>query len=157
MPTRIFLEETPLRLQPEGAAPAITLPLDLASLLAAGLARFPPAESALEGAIATVEDALMPHVAALRRYPLDVLQGDGALLEDIARAAGRGAPVQQGLRLSVEEVERVFNRLVDVAAGMPARSLEIPESPRFVAALLVVREILHHVGYQWLEITARND
>lgn len=157
MPIRIFLEETPLRLQPDHAAPAITLPFDLASLLAAGLSRFPPSGAALENAIATVEDALMPHVAALRRYPLDVLQGDGSLLQDIARATGRGAPVQQGLRLSIEEVERLFNRLADVAAGMPARTQEIPESPRFVAALLVVREILHHVGYQWLEITARND
>lgn len=45
-------------------------------------------------------------------------------------------------------MERVFNRFVDVVGGWPARQAGIAESPRQAAVLVLVREILHHVGLQ---------
>lgn len=152
MPTRIFLDEAPLRLQPDAPAGALHLPMSVHELMDAGLARFPPSEIAMENAIAHIEDGLMPLIPKLRESAHEVLQATGPLLRMIAQAAGY-PPTQSTLRISTEELERVFNRVVDVAAGLPARSQGIPESAEFVAALLVIREILHHVGYAALEIT----
>lgn len=154
MPTRIFLDETPLRLQAdESMAEAILLPLDLSSLLSGTLKRFPPSTYALETAIAAIEDSLMPAIPALRHYPLELLQGEGRYLHELATVVGHGLS-RHVLRLSIDELERVFNRVVDVAAGMPARSVQIPESLGFVATVLVLREVMHHAGYLQLEFSS---
>lgn len=147
MTTRLFLDATPIRLQPPHGAP-VTLPLSLEQLLAAGLRHFPPAEVALEQAIALTEDALMPRIPALRAAPPDVLQLADPSLQALPALLGRSAPVT----LQLDDVEQAFNRLADVAAGLPARSLGVPEQPRFVAALLVVRELMHHVGWRQLQL-----
>ena len=147
MTTRLYLHATPITLQPAHGE-AIALALSLDRLLADGLARFPPGEAAIERAIATTEDALMPHVAALRAHPLEVLwvADDGlaalpTLLGDEART-----------RWHIDAVERAFNLLADVAAGLPAHRAGLPAQPRFIAALVVVRELMHHVGWQQLQL-----
>lgn len=148
MPTRLHLDTAPITLQQQGTD-AVVLPLSLDQLLADGLQRFPPSGQALEQAIATTEDALMPQVAALRAHPLGRL-----LLADAALAALPDLLAQPRTRAtwSIDEVERAFNHLADVAAGLPAHRVGLPEQPRFVAALLVVRELMHHVGWEELQL-----
>jgi hypothetical protein len=147
MSTRLYLDTAPIRLQP-AQGEAITLQLSLEQLLAAGLGHFPPTELALEQAIATTEDALMAQMPALRAQPLELLQLADQTLAELPAVLGQPA----GAPLTVEAVERAFNQLVAVAAGLPARSLGIPEQPQFVAALLVVRELMHHVGWKELQL-----
>ena len=152
MSTRIFLDEAPLRLLAEAtAAEPVTLPLDLSSLLDSGLQLFPPSERALESAIALIEDALMPCIPALRRYPLDLLRCEGAFMPQLGDAAGCASGTGT-VQLSIDALERVFNRIADVAAGIPARSVQIPQSPGLVVTVLLLREIMHHVGYPQLEV-----
>lgn len=121
----------------------IALPWSLAALARRVGMGFPPREAALEAAIAEVEDALMPQIPALRRGGGDVLSvagGQGAAI--VALAAGTGA--REG---SLDQVERLFNRLACVAAGRPAAVEGLPEDAGLALALLLVRETLHHAGY----------
>ncbi len=147
MATRLYLDATPIRLQP-AQGDVVTLPLSLAQLLAEGLGRFPPSEHALEQAIATTEDALMPQVPALRMHPQELLQLADPSLSTLPAMLGR----MEAATFHIDEVEQAFNQVVDVAAGMPARSLGVPEESHFVAALLVVRELMHHAGWKQLQL-----
>lgn len=139
----LYLDENPIRLQP-AHGPGIGLPLTLASLLEDGLRRFPPSEAALEQAIARTEDALMPQIPALRAHPHLRLDCSDAVLQPLAGLLG--LPEQSEQLLDIEQVERAFNQVAQVAAGLPARAAGLSEHPGFVAALLVLRELMHHLG-----------
>lgn len=145
MNLQLHLQEAAIRLQAPHAA-AVLLPLSLDDLLAAGLSVFPPGEAALEQAIQRVEDALMPAIPALRQPGATGLECADPLLAASGRAPGTVAT------LSIDDVEEVFNRLARVAAGVPAHSLSLPAHPGFAAALVVVRELLHHVGLPALRL-----
>lgn len=146
---QLHLQEDLIRLQ-AGQTTNISLPLSLSSLLEAGLQRFPPSELALEQAIAATEDALMPWIPALRMDPSEVLESSDPVLALLPGVLAY--PPQAICELDIEEVERAFNQLAQVAAGMPAKNLDIPERADFVAALVVVRELMHHVGWQQLRL-----
>lgn len=154
MNLRLHLQGNPIRLQPPQGA-AVVLPLSLDGLLAAGLENFPPGGAALEQAIQQVEDALMPAIPALRDRPATLLECADPVLAPLLPAAGRD-PLAAAT-LSIAEVENVFDRLARVAAGVPARSLGLPGQPRFAAALVVVRELLHHVGLPALRVLPAAD
>lgn len=145
----LYLQEDAIRLQ-AGRTTNISLPLSLSSLLEASLQHFPPSERAMELAIASTEDALMPWIPALRLDSLEVLECADAVLAPLPSVLGY--PQQAIVDLDIDEVERAFNQLAQVAAGMPAKSLGVPERPDFVAALVVVRELMHHVGWEQLRL-----
>ncbi|WP_313319237.1 hypothetical protein [Stenotrophomonas sp.] len=145
----LYLQEDQIRLQ-AGHTTNIRLPLSLASLLADGLQRFPPSEQALEQAIASTEDALMPWIPALRLEPDAVLECADAVLAPLPELLVY--PAQPILELDIDEVERAFNQLAQVAAGTPAKNAGLPERADFVAALVVVRELMHHVGWEQLRL-----
>ncbi|WP_269789920.1 hypothetical protein [Stenotrophomonas sp. Iso1] len=150
MHTRLYMDQSRIYLQPADAD-AIVLPLSLRDLLDAGLQNFPPTELALERAIALTEDALMPYVPALRAHPLEMLIADDGALAALPSLLGRDG--NASLRLEIDDVERGFNQVARVAAGMPARAMGLPAQPQFVAALLVVRELMHHVGWKHLQLS----
>lgn len=137
------LTADPLAFRAPAGEADIALPWSLAALARrVGLA-FPPREAVLEASIAEVEDALMPHVPALRArgtHALEVSGATGAAI--VALAAGT-----QAREATLDEVERLFNRLACVAAGRPAAVEGLPEDAGLALALLVLRETLHHVGY----------
>jgi hypothetical protein len=152
-PMQLHLEQDPIRLQP-GQGPDICLPLSLTALLDDGLQRFPPSEVALERAIARTEDALMPQIPAMRAHPHVQLACADAVLEPLAGLLA--LPVQpvrvRVWMLEIEQVEHAFNQIARVAAGLPASAVGLAERPDFVAALLVVRELMHHVGWRQLRL-----
>jgi hypothetical protein len=154
MNLRLHLEEDPIRLQPPQGA-AVVLPLSLDGLLAAGLDVFPPGGAALEQAIQLAEDALMPAIPAMRQSPAARLDCADPVLAPLLPASGRD-PLAAAT-LSIGDVEEVFDRLARVATGVPAHSLGLPAQPRFAAALVVVRELLHHVGLPALRVLPATD
>lgn len=95
----------------------------------------------LEAAIATIEDELMPVILSLPAHRSLVTSEP-----EIHQIAGLGTGTDK-LRLEVEEVERLFNCLADVAYGTPAKILGIPENREFAAVLLYLRELMHHAGF----------
>lgn len=96
----------------------------------------------MEMAIAEIEDEL---AGVPRAWHGAELQGADQDLRDIARAAGLG---EADTHLHRDAVERVFARQSAVALGRPATAQGLPEAPRFLAALLLVRELMHHLDIE---------
>lgn len=110
------------------------LPGGAGALLPASL----PGEAALERAIEVAEDWLMPHVAGWAGGMLEI--------EDATRVLERGLEQVLGAvgdAWSNREIEAMFLRMVDLLTGrnMPAA---LHDQREFVAALLLVRELVHH-------------
>ena len=96
----------------------------------------PPSPLEIENAIAAVEDEVgRMHNAIAKGGAL--LTGDPAILE-IALAAGVTPSAET--RLTLDAVEHMFTRLAAGAHGLPA-------GHEFAATLLILRELMHHLGF----------
>ena len=96
--------------------------------------RDPPTPLELEQAIMVVEDVLMPLAAHVPPHPLVELHSPVPLAEAL------GSRVQ-----SRENIERLFGQLVAMVEGDPLASAQLPRDRRFAAALLILREWMHHL------------
>lgn len=95
----------------------------------------------LEAAIAEVEDLIMP---VIRTLPY------GYILEVAGRElceAAEALPSSGVKPVPIEDVERLFNRLANVATGSPVGSQGVPVTTSFALGLVVLREVMHHGGY----------
>lgn len=101
----------------------------------------PPAPRELEHAIDLLEEEL-------GRVPR-LLHGPGTIATADARLLGwtSGAAL-----LPREQVEALFERLSSAALGDPSALRGLPTDRDAAAALLVVRETMHHLGYGELRI-----
>lgn len=123
----------------EGMAMTLSLPVGAAALARAVLRHAPPRPLEIEQAIEVVEEAVMP---ARARLP-DAMQlycADPLLRALAAAEPGPNAPVWLG----IDEVERLFNRLVARSEGRPAPQDDLPVDGASAARLVIVREVLHH-------------
>jgi hypothetical protein len=103
----------------------------------------PATSDELEAAISEIEDALMPAIRSLPERRLLVTSAPEVW--EVVRGAGlSGSPE---VNLDIATVEQLFNRLADVAFGAPAAQLGIPSNRAFAATLLILREVLHHGGF----------
>lgn len=64
---------------------------------------------------------------------------------NIAKVAGIN--INNNLRLDIDTVEEIFNRLADVAYGTPASRIDVPENREFATAVLFLRELMHHASF----------
>ena len=131
-----------LRLVPPPPALPYAAPLGWGTVARAFGPRMPTA-LALEHAIAIVEDAVMP---ATR-----VLPGTAYVLREVALAAGADLAARPA-RLSRAAVENLFSRLASQAHRPGHADPALPQRPDFAAALLILREALHHWGSEWIDV-----
>jgi hypothetical protein len=130
-------QSTLLRPAQAGAAPA---PLRWPAVVAT-LRHAPPTALEIERAIEQVEDAVMPLRA---RLPAALrLASADPLLHTLARHAG---PLDDPAWLPSDAVERLFDRLAARAQGRPATHDALPVDAPHAAALVLLRELLHHWG-----------
>ncbi|RFO97195.1 hypothetical protein DIC66_08625 [Rhodoferax lacus] len=124
------------------------LPLGLERTAAEQFRTTPPTPLALENAIMVVEDVVMPLRAHIPRdaqlFCCDAAVREIALLS--------GVPQQPVMVLSLEAMERSFNRLSRVVQGMPAVHEGLPESNAFATALLILREFMHHLQFDAITV-----
>jgi hypothetical protein len=138
MPARLAISESAYTLLDARDAQWI----ELARLPAGADALLPPAraidEGGLEAAIEVAEDWLMPHATSLRGEVLHVDDATGRL------KAGLEAVLSvTGSEWTVEEIEGLFLRLVDLGTGRnPTPALQGRQ--RFVADVVMLRELAHH-------------
>ncbi|RPH41357.1 MAG: hypothetical protein EHM87_19910 [Burkholderiales bacterium] len=109
-------------------------------LVARHFARGAPSALGLESAIETVEDAVMARPAGIAGTSRAV--GTDPALRAIAVAAGH--PPGADARLDLDAIERVFDRLAARALGRPVSQDTLPPGSDFAAALVIVRELMHH-------------
>ena len=110
----------------------------------------PPSPGDLEATIEVVEDEVT-RVLALLPGGAELVTADGSLRQ-VAYAAGQDGDAD--IVLSVEQVERTFERLAAVSLGRPAAREGLPEGHDFAATLLIVREFMHHLGFSRITILA---
>lgn len=119
------------------------LPLGTASLARQWMRHTPPTPLDIEHAIEVTEDVLMPLAAKLARKEQLQLSGSGAAL--ILQAVGVAPDAV--LNWSLEEVEGLFNRIAMVSQGRPIGYEALPTVPEFYAAMVILRECLHHLRF----------
>lgn len=119
------------------------LPLGTASLARQWMRHTPPTPLDIEYAIEQTEDVVMPLASKLVRTNLLQLRGSGAALI----LQGVGARSDETLRWSLEEVEDLFNRIAMVSQGRPMGHEALPTAPEFYAAMMILRECLHHLRF----------
>ncbi|WP_439519575.1 hypothetical protein [Hydrogenophaga sp.] len=103
----------------------------------------PPSPLELENAIAFVEDLLMPLTRTLPEGTTLVTHDAHARhVVVVARPGLDPAPP-----LSIDDVERVFNGLVAVSQGRPVASSGLPSETDFAAYVLILRELMQHLGF----------
>jgi hypothetical protein len=131
-----------------GAAP-VTLDVGSMERLCGILAHEPATAQEIETAIAEIEDMLTPAIRTLPKGAELVTSASGfqALRQVLALSHVGNAQVE------VSMVEDVFGRLAAVAYGTPANQMKIPESRSFAAAVLVLRELMHHAGFPSVRLT----
>lgn len=104
--------------------------------------QMPPSEAAVEYAIVTIEDVLAkvrPNAHAQTRLAIRGLH---------ANEIGHLLAETEGSNLVTREaVERLFTRFANVVGGRPAAVEGLPADAGFAAALLIVREVVHHLDY----------
>ena len=108
-----------------------------------------PTPLELENAIAAVEDEV--HIAHCQLQGLLppgqvwVPWSADAALHDLATLAG--VPPGPHRVLTLDAMERLFNRLAAVSEGRPAAQEGLPDDPAFAGTLLVLRELMHHLPF----------
>lgn len=115
---------------------------------AAHMLHTPPTAAEVEEAIQIVEDALFP-VRAMLAQASTLLTNDPGIAE-IADLAGLAEAPRRVL--SREAVERLFGRMAMLAEGQPLAHSGLPARPDFYVTLLILREFLHHQGFDAITI-----
>ena len=143
--TRLRFDPQSTVLSVAGAADLV-LGVGIGALADAVFRHDPPTPAELERAIDLVEDALMasrlPHAERGELFSAD------ALLRGLP-GLGTG---EAGLTRA--EVETLFQRLALASLGDPAARGDMPSGARTAAALLVLRECMHHLGYDAVRVPA---
>lgn len=103
----------------------------------------PPGALALENAIASVEDALMPLVKDLPAQARFFASSEG--LQDMLEAH----------TLEIAQLEDRFNDLAAHAQGRPFANNDLRIQPEGAAQLLILREAMHHLGFASVQILER--
>lgn len=118
-----------------------SLPLGIGGLARRYFSHSPVWASAWEAAIQTVEDAIAPMRKQIPAHSrLWVRQ------TDFAGLPGAVAQNVDWAWLSIEAAEAAFNSLAVQAEGLPVPA-DLPRTPAFAARLLILREWLHHMGF----------
>lgn len=114
----------------------------------------PPSPLEMENAIVTVEDEVARARALIP--PESRLHSTDPALREIALLCGVDEAAQ--MQLSIEAMERIFDRLTSVVLGRPSAHEGLPTANTFAATLLILREFMHHMQFSriaLLEPTAR--
>ncbi|MDZ7921763.1 hypothetical protein [Rhodoferax sp.] len=127
-----------------------SLPLGTASLARQWMRHTPPTPLDIEHAIEATEDVVMPLAAKLVRTEQLQLRESGAAL--ILQGVGAGPDAT--LRWNLDEVEDLFNRLAMVSQGRPAGQEALPTASEFYAAMVILRECLHHLRFGGVVVRA---
>jgi hypothetical protein len=120
-------------------AGSVNLSVGPSSLAEAVLRHDPPTPAEVEAAIDVVEEALTR--SGLRRADR------GALITWDARILALPGLHAPGASLR-DAVEALFQRLASRSLGAPVAAVELPHGRDLAAALLVLRECMHHLGFE---------
>lgn len=134
----------------EEAAATLQLAIGAEKTAADFFKHHPPTPAELETAIMAVEDEVTRARTLIASGAM--LMTTDAAIREIALIAG--VPDQAELILSLDVMERTFERLAQVTLGRPASSEGMPASAAFAATLLILREFMHHLQFSSITVKA---
>jgi exopolyphosphatase/pppGpp-phosphohydrolase len=108
----------------------------------------PPTPLEIEHAIEYIEDELL-------RIRESVESGSNLYTTDEGIrqiATVSGIDDQREAALGRDLIEKTFDRLTALAMGRPVTQDGIPTNPEFVAALLILREFMHHLQFSSITV-----
>ena len=108
----------------------------------------PPSPLELENAIVTVEDEVT-RARALIPAGATLVTSDAAIRQIALLSGVNGSGT---LQLSLEAMERCFERLAQLSLGRPASSDNLPSNNPFAATLLILREFMHHLQFEAITV-----
>ena len=111
--------------------------------------QFPPTPGEIENAIQIVEDEVMPLHKLLT--PDSALYTTDTRIKEIAQYAVFEKN-QDEMILNRVSMERVFSRLAAIITGLPSSQDVLPASNEFASTLLILREVMHHLGFMEIVI-----
>ncbi len=132
--------------EPQGAT---QLRLGYRSLADACFSHWPPEPMELERAIDLAEDQLM--LAAPPPRGATWVATDDIVRRLLARSVSESA---QTVSMTTEEVEQVFQRMASVSLGRPVSHVGSVTNRYDAAALLLLRELMHHWGVAGIVLPA---
>ena len=105
-------------------------------------------EGELEHAIATIEDEVA------RARPMLIKRSTLFTTDEVFRriATNAGVPAGASLIFRLEVVEQTFGRFVSEALGKSPRSNAVPLDRESAAALLILREFMHHLQFASINV-----
>jgi hypothetical protein len=128
-----------------GGSKRNTLPVGPRGLADAVLLHDPPTPAELERAIDVIEDALTAsRLPQAERGELPTADALILALPGMKCASG----------LTRDAVEALFQRLASRSLGMPIPIAELPPEREFAAALIILRECMHHLGFDRISAVA---
>lgn len=110
----------------------------------------PPMPGEIENAIQQVEDEVTRAREMIAGY--STLVTSDVSIGEIAHIAGGHAGL--AMQLPIDAVEQAFALLASHSLGRPASSAGIPGSTTFAANLLILRELMHHLKFLSIRVTA---
>lgn len=128
------------------SAETVTLPVGLRDLAEDVLRHEPPTPSELERAIDVVEDALSGS-RLVQGARGELVTAEPVLL----RLPGLDVP---GASLTRDDVESLFQGLASRALGMPASAVGSTHGGEVTAAIIILRECMHHLGFDRIRTNA---
>ncbi len=133
-----------------GAEPAQVLALNIGAVRTAAdfFKHRPPSPLEIETAIMVVEDEVSRARAVIPTGAL--LYSTDERLHAMATMVSGSQAVTSAL--TIEDVEGLFNQLAARAEGRPASQVDPPEDPQFAAALLILREFMHHLQFDRIRL-----
>nr|WP_321357244.1 hypothetical protein [uncultured Draconibacterium sp.] len=126
--------------------------LELGNLLIADrfFSEFPPTNDEIDHAINFTEETLAP-IQDLFEKETDLYTSD-SMAAQIAILAFNTQKSGNQTSVPVIELENIFYRLSEIVNGLPASQDVLPDSNQFAAYLLIIREIMHHMGFERLVV-----
>jgi len=108
---------------------------------------FPPTFNEMDNAINIIEEAVVTlHDQIDIQLSLFCADDD---LKNIARLAFNTINNADGTQtIRRIEVENLFTRLAEIIKGLPPSQDVLPKDNHFAAYLLILREIMHHLGFE---------
>lgn len=130
------------------AGPVVHLPIGLQRLVREVLRHSPATPGELEWAIALIEDEVMKVYKSL---PANAsLVTTDSSIRDLALLAKPGG--HDSSWVSIEAIEHLFDLLAALSLGRPASSAGIPADAHVAAALLILRELMHHLHFKSIQV-----
>ena len=146
--TRLRLDAQRTTLTAE-SAPEVELAVGARGIADRFFRHDPPTPFEMEQAIDIVEEAITG--SRLQHAERGELVTNDPLLREWVAA---GSPQGDGMRLTRDEVEAIFQRLASASLGHPRALAGLPTGRDAAAALLILRECMHHLGYDGIRFAA---